>query len=147
MKQIFIPTIGYYTIDSQLKRYDKIAISNKEFVDIFLLGLVNQQLGNKANAKEIVSVEEHESFKGYYECEDKRILTFAEKVAEFGYPVKDGYLITYLESDMIASKNDLESAWKFVRNQSFLEETDSISDEYNYLTFNEWFEENFNNQS
>lgn len=103
----------------------------KEFVDVtstkdvmtklVAIGLVNQQLGNKANCKEIISVATH-----------TEINSFREET--------EGYLITYLESDMIASKDDLKDA--FEAGERWCQYTET-----NYpksaLQFEEWFNENF----
>jgi hypothetical protein len=104
-----------------------------------VLGLVNQKLGNKANAKEIVSVETHESFSGE-DHEDFIKLTFAEKVARWGYPKFIGYEVTYLESEMIATKSDLEDA--YINGEQWSQYTET-----NYpksaLPFASWFTKYF----
>lgn len=116
MRQIFIP---YSDVPQWIISLH--SLNSKDEIDILVwLGFVNQQLGNKANAKEIVSVSFLEM---YYD-------SFTNQVYDY-----QGYLITYLESDMIANKDDLESAW----NDGF----DSSKDYVVGINFNNWFEENF----
>jgi hypothetical protein len=83
--------------------------------NLLYLGLVNHLLGNKANCKEIISV---------------------KRKAEYdGYVLKEWYEITYLESEMIASKDDLEDAFR--KGQHNYDES--------FSKFEQWFNENFEN--
>jgi hypothetical protein len=88
--------------------------------NLLYLGLVNHLLGNKANCKEIISV---------------------KRKAEYdGYVLKEWYEITYLESKMIASKDDLESAFKEGEQWKQFRETGYPTDA---IRFNDWFNEKF----
>jgi hypothetical protein len=88
-KQIFIPKPVNRMIDIVLKadRTDVNFPNTLELFDVTFIGLVNQYLGNKANCKKIVSVVNHIQINSYNE-------------------ETEGYLITYLESEMIASKTN-----------------------------------------
>jgi hypothetical protein len=84
-----------------------------------ILGIVNEILADKANCKEIVS------------------LVF--KVIDDN-DLEGGYEITYLESEMIASKDDLESAFKEGEQWKQFRETGYPTDA---IRFNDWFNEKF----
>lgn len=75
---------------------------------ILWLGLINHLLDDRANCKKIINI-------------------------EFDVNIDDiqGYLITYLESEMIASKDDLENA--------FMEGTCKTM----FLEFEQWFKNYF----
>lgn len=89
----------------------------KESSYFFIIGILNQYLGDRANCKEIVAVVNH-----------TEINSFREET--------EGYLITYLESEMIASKDDLETVWYEGKNCG--------RDEINsYTNFEDWFNKNF----
>lgn len=128
-KQLFIPKSYLTDKLDMIASYENKVITN--IVNYLAwLGLVNQQLGDKANCKEILNVEKHESFGGE-DHEDFIKLTFAEKVARWGYPKFIGYEVTYLESEMIANKNALANAWWMACNT------------YSTNDFDNWFNENF----
>lgn len=102
MKTIFIP----YSVVPQWIR-SGLNVPLKENIDtLYWLGLVNQFLGNKANAKEIVDVE----LSGANYDTDGNFLGYNTNPVGF-FETVEGYLITYLESDMIANKDDLEDIW------------------------------------
>ena len=130
-KQVFIPktilneTLGLDCSDKTRLNY------------LAWLGIVNQELCNKANAKEITNIELHQKF------EDGDTMFLGDN------PVwencKPGYLVTYLESDMIASRCDLERAWDYGEDEGRAsEQAKAESSVRDYRSFCNWFEHIFN---
>lgn len=108
--------------------YFNISKDSKLF-SIIWLGLVNQFLSDKANAKEIINV-----------------IHRPQTVNEFDEVLVEGYLITYLESEMIASKEDLESAWDAGEEESGAHQQAggwTIDNFRQNNFFYQWFEQNF----
>ena len=121
-----------------------------------VLGLVNQMLGDKANAKEIVAVDYHNTgfdilnsmelpteddiVNGKSEMDLAELQHITRDVLSNGEKV---YRVTYLESEMIANKDDLKKAWVQGESLEWLREKDKINyrDTDNY--FSNWFNENF----
>lgn len=134
-KRIFIP---HNVVPQWVKSALNVPI--KESIDyLYWLGLVNQQLGDKANCKEIVRVSH---------CQESTTDGARIYIGSLGIweGFTEGYLVTYLESEMIATKNDLENAWNvgYEEGQEF-EKAGGMS--YQNLRpstyFHEWFDENF----
>ena len=130
MKTIFIP------VKNQPLFYDKYLNECSDFYDngvfnppllykLIVNGIVNQELGDKANCKEIVEVESAEAT-----YKNGEFLGYNENPIGI-FETVEGYLITYLESDMIASKNDLLNCFNEGRDSESL------------TNFQEWFNENF----
>lgn len=87
-KQIFIPKQNNNVIDITLNKFYTSFEKQSLFQKLMVIGLVNQQLGLKANCKEI---------------------TFVEYVDEINLmdETRKGYLVTYLESEMQFTESDI----------------------------------------
>lgn len=132
-KQIFIPihwlehnTTG--CIDLFVQYSNKYLFSNFSAAYFTVIGIVNEILADKANCKGIVDVSLKEM---YYDSVKNQVYDY------------QGYIVTYLESEMIANKDDLESAWDFSFQQSYAEERGLILNADEHLNFKQWFNENF----
>ena len=89
-KQIFISKPKSSTVNSLL--FNASITGIRDISILIILGLVNQQLNNKANCKEITSIKHRES---YYSITE-------------GCTFEEGYLITYIESEMQFTQEEVE---------------------------------------
>jgi hypothetical protein len=87
-----------------------------------VLGLVNQHLSNMANAKEIVKVEYENS--------------------TYLHEPYAGYVVTYLESEMIATKSDLQESFEAGTHLKHTK-TDYPTWFPTAMSFESWFSQNF----
>lgn len=106
------------------------------------LGLVNKQLDNKANAKEIINVETANAIYKNGKFVDYNILSTITVFDEAdGYSMIKGYLVTYKQSEMIADENLVKEAWfaGIDEGESYVESYPTYFDVRDLKYFYQWF--------